>query len=137
MVAEINGQQSSWVAHVPSVNPSRGQVRRLCGSPLPGETPIDRSAFLPVSDDFIETQFRAGVPASLDARTNWPHCEPVIGHVRNQGETPTPPPAPPPPLPPPPPPPPPPLHPRLPASPHPTPPPERPPERPHPVAWRV
>lgn len=37
-----------------------------------------------MSDHFIESQLQAGVPASWDARTNWPACTPVIGHVRNQ-----------------------------------------------------
>ena len=88
LVAAINAAQDSWVAHVPAGNMTRGEVRRLCGSPRPDYLNVaahDPEHFRPVSDSYIATKIKEGVPASLDARTNWPACAPIIGHVRNQG----------------------------------------------------
>eukprot|EP01048_Picozoa_sp_COSAG05_P022175 COSAG05_NODE_4337_length_1561_cov_1.307114_1_plen_212_part_00 len=84
MVDKINAGQSSWVAALPKENVTRGFVRRLCGSVLPGSTPR-HPGIKPVSQEYIDLKFKQGVPAELDARTYWPNCAPVIGHVRNQG----------------------------------------------------
>jgi hypothetical protein len=88
MVNELNGAGLSWRAHVPDVVPTRGELRSMCGSPHPtaSNPPLIRHPLMrPVSDTFIAAMFRRGVPPSLDARTHWPSCAPVIGHVRNQG----------------------------------------------------
>jgi hypothetical protein len=85
MVAEINAGQSSWEAHVPDGNMTRGAVRRLCGSSISSPHNQESELFRPVSEDYIATKLRNGVPAAFDARTNWPQCLPIIGKVRNQG----------------------------------------------------
>jgi cathepsin B len=57
----------------------------MCGSPRPrifadGELPPWITI---LSEEAVEA-FGAP-PASFDGRTAWPHCAPIIGHVRNQG----------------------------------------------------
>ena len=84
LVEAINRSPEPWQAHTPPLTLTRQQLRDMCGSPLPGSI-LRHPAFRQVSEEYIAAQLAAGVPASFDARTHWPSCSPVIGHVRNQG----------------------------------------------------
>ena len=87
-VARINAAALGWTARVPPAplaSVTSRQFQSLCGSPLPkifadGELPPWITI---LSDEAVDA---LGVPpSSFDGRTAWPHCAPIIGHVRNQG----------------------------------------------------
>ena len=87
-VARINAAGLGWTAHVPPAplsSVTNRELRTMCGSPLPriygdGELPPWINV---MSDEEVDA---VGIPPpSFDGRTAWPHCAPIIGHVRNQG----------------------------------------------------
>ena len=61
------------------------QTRLRAGSPLPRiYAPSELPPWIRVLTDEDVEQV-GPVPASFDPLVQWPHCKPIIGHVRNQG----------------------------------------------------
>ena len=80
LVAQINADNQGWTAAVPTEPMTRGMLRRMCGTELSDDFP---DFFKPMPEEDILPSH--SLADSLDARTKWPECLAVIGHVRNQG----------------------------------------------------
>jgi cathepsin B len=80
MVNTINKVQTSWTAHMSPrfANATIADVVSLCGSKLSTDEGFDAS--LPV----LESYKTVGLPESFDSTTDFPGCEDIIGHVRDQ-----------------------------------------------------
>ena len=85
--ARINAELRGWTAHVPPsplAAVTNRELRSMCGSPLPKiYAKEELPSWISVMSDEEVSSFDP--PASHDGRTAWPHCAPIIGHVRNQG----------------------------------------------------
>jgi len=80
MVDEVNSMKTTWVAGVSErfEGSSLADVARLCGTVVDGqETPVFR---LPLKDVVVPET----LPTDFDARTGFPECADVIGHIRDQ-----------------------------------------------------
>eukprot|EP01041_Mallomonas_annulata_P003061 gene3061-6001_t len=83
LLDEINSKTSLWKASIPVrfENASVADVKRQLGTIMPGEegyiTPLQ-----PVK--LFEQEPLTDIPESFDARTAWPECAGIIGHIRDQ-----------------------------------------------------
>ncbi len=82
VINKVNAAGTTWQAHVSPrfIDKEMDHVKKLCGTfkdswKAPKKADVHPEALLkPMAD----------IPASFDARTNWPECSNVIGHVRDQ-----------------------------------------------------
>lgn len=82
LAARLNAARTTWLAKASSVPMTRGELRRMCGSPIPSDSRVTPAGFKAIPAD---RPAPLSLPPAFDARTAWPHCIDVIGHVRNQG----------------------------------------------------
>jgi len=78
---EVNSKQTTWVAAVPAPADrflSTEDVKPFLGAYLPGQPEHKK---LPLKQVMVSSE--ADIPASFDARTNWPECT-VIADIRDQ-----------------------------------------------------
>jgi cathepsin B len=86
MVAEINAMDAGWEAHMSPRFEGKPieHAQQLCGTFTDPEI-LEK---LPAKEELfpIETEFFAGmtIPSTFDARTAFPECSGVIGHIRDQ-----------------------------------------------------
>ena len=76
MAQKVNSAGRNWVAEVPTRFNSSDDVAQLCGTWMPGHPKYVK---LPEHPGLEGVQ----VPASFDARAQWPKCT-VIGEIRDQ-----------------------------------------------------
>lgn len=80
LVDSINSMGTTWKAAIPAKfqNATLADVRKYMGTILRGDP---RHEELPAKTDFPHVE---SLPENFDARTAWPQCSNVIGHVRDQ-----------------------------------------------------
>jgi len=70
IVAEVNAKATSWTAAVPDRFESLDDVKVLLGAFLPGDERYEEPEVMITNETIVSVD----LPASFDARTQWPHC---------------------------------------------------------------
>jgi cathepsin B len=80
-VATVNARQTTWTAEVSSKfqGMSTEEAKRLMGTVVDPLWAVHSPKKAPTSE-FLSAE----LPATFDSRENWPACQAVIGHVRDQ-----------------------------------------------------